>query len=178
MNVSGQRSRVTFAPEDRAFVQAVARRIVGANPADVDDVTQDALLLAYRHRDSFRGDSRYHTWLYRIAATAAIAHLRRRKRARLEPLDAEVSRRALAALSDPQQRADARVGDAEVRERVARALAELAPSYREILVARLEASAADVARRLGLSVTNVKVRAHRARQQLRAKLASFELQAA
>ena len=33
------------------------------------DVTQDALLLAYRHRASFRGDSRFTTWLYRIAAT-------------------------------------------------------------------------------------------------------------
>lgn len=169
---------VTFAPADRAYVQAVARRFVGASAADVDDVTQDALLLAYRHRDSFRGDSRYHTWLYRIAASAAIAHLRRRRRSRLEPLDAAAAQRAIDELADPGPPADAAVAAAQVRGQVARALVELSPAYREILTARLEASEAEVARRLGISVTNVKVRAHRARRQLREKLADVALQAA
>jgi RNA polymerase sigma-70 factor (ECF subfamily) len=183
MNVMNDSSRaiatstVSFAPADRAFVQAVARRIVGSSAADVDDVTQDALLLAYRHRASFRGDSRYHTWLYRIVTTAAIAHLRRRRRSRLEPIDA-VAQRAIDELADPAPAADDAVADAEVRDRVARALVELTPAYREILTARLDASAEEVARRLGISVTNVKVRAHRARRQLKEKLAGFESMAA
>jgi len=54
------------------------------------DVTQDALLLAYRHRASFRGDSRFTTWLYRIAATTALMHLRKDRRVpQLQSIDAE-----------------------------------------------------------------------------------------
>src|SRR6266481_2636665 len=48
--------------------------------ADAEDVTQDALLLAHRYRESFRGDSRYSTWLYRVTATAALMFLRRQRR--------------------------------------------------------------------------------------------------
>lgn len=171
-------TRVTFDRADRAFVQAVARRLVGANSADVEDVTQEALLRAYRHRDSFRGDARYHTWLYRIASSAAIAHLRKRRRSRIEALDAEATQRAIDEFADPGPPADAAVADAQVRDQIARALVDLAPSYREILMARLEGSAAEVADQLGLSVTNVKVRAHRARAQLKQRLAPLVLQAA
>jgi RNA polymerase sigma-70 factor (ECF subfamily) len=174
MNDNKDAATVTFEPADRAFVQAVARRIVGACAADVDDVTQDALLLAYRHRASFRGDSRYRTWLYRIASSAAIAHLRRRRRARLESLDAAEAGGGIDGLADPAPAADAAVAAAQARAQVTQALAELTPSYREVLTARLEASEAEVARQLGITVTNVKVRAHRARRQLRERLANAD----
>jgi RNA polymerase sigma factor (sigma-70 family) len=77
---------VTFASDDRDFVCAIALRIV-RDPADAEDVAQDALLRAYRYRTSFRGDSRYRSWLYRIATTTALGLLRRRKRAGLEPIE-------------------------------------------------------------------------------------------
>ena len=44
------------------------------------DVTQEALLLAHRHRDSFRGDAQFSTWLYRVAATTSLMWLRRQRR--------------------------------------------------------------------------------------------------
>ena len=66
----GTAQLVTFSPDDRGYVYAVVYKLVG--PDDAEDVTQDALLLAYRARDSFRGDSRYRTWLYRIALTTAL----------------------------------------------------------------------------------------------------------
>ena len=50
------------------------------NDQDAEDVTQDALLLAHRYRESFRGESRYSTWLYRVTATAALMFLRRQRR--------------------------------------------------------------------------------------------------
>ena len=50
------------------------------NEQDAEDVTQDAMLLAHRYRDSFRGESRYSTWLYRVTATAALMFLRRQRR--------------------------------------------------------------------------------------------------
>src|SRR5690242_60674 len=63
----------------RAYVRSVALKYV-RDDEDAEDVTQDAMLLAHRYRDSFRGDSRYTTWLYRVTATAALMFLRRRRR--------------------------------------------------------------------------------------------------
>lgn len=72
-------SKVTLSAADRAFVFSVARRYV-RNDQDAHDIAQDALLSAYRYRDSFRGDSHYRTWLYRIATTTALSFLRSAKR--------------------------------------------------------------------------------------------------
>src|ERR1043165_2261616 len=63
----------------RAYVRSVAMKYVH-NEQDAEDVTQDAMLLAHRYRDSFRGDSRYSTWLYRVTATAALMFLRKQRR--------------------------------------------------------------------------------------------------
>lgn len=162
------RDEVSFGPEDRGFVYAVARRIVGS-PEEADDVTQDTLLTAYRNREAFRGESRYRTWLYRIAFTTALGHLRRRGR----------SRESLAVnddglnyqIADLAPSAEDRLLEAERAVRVRDEVAKLAPPYRSVLVARAEATEPEVAEQLGLSIANVKVRAHRARNQLRAALA-------
>src|SRR6478609_11610145 len=63
----------------RAYVRSVAMKYV-RNEQDAEDVTQDAMLLAHRYRESFRGDSRYSTWLYRVTATAALMFLRKQRR--------------------------------------------------------------------------------------------------
>lgn len=164
---------VSFAPEDRAFVYAVARRFLNC-PADADDVTQEALLLAYRHRDSFRGESRYRTWLYRIAVTTALGFLRKRRRSRTEGLDA-VHHHLLEAMVDPADSPERAIADAEQQALVERALVELTPAYRDVLLARAgEATEPEIAARFGISVANVKIRTHRARKQLRATLDRFE----
>lgn len=165
MNDSGIGS-VTFGSDDRQFVYAVARRIVGS-PDEAEDVTQDALLLAYRHRDTFRGDARYRTWLYRIAATTALGHLRRQRRSRLVLVEDPNTQQAFEQRADATRSAPAQLEEAEERAVVQRAIGELAPPYRDVLLARAEASESEVARRLGLSIANVKVRAHRARKLLR-----------
>jgi RNA polymerase sigma-70 factor, ECF subfamily len=159
---------VSFGPEDRGFVYAVARRIVGS-AEEADDVAQDALLTAFRHRDSFRGDSRYRTWLYRIAFTTALGHLRRRGRSR-EMLAANEEGLGYQ-LADPSPSAEDHLMAAERARQVRDAVDALAPSYKNVLLARADATEPEVAARLGLSVANVKVRAHRARNQLRQTLA-------
>src|SRR2546423_13986124 len=63
----------------RAYVRPVAMKYV-RDEQDAEDVTQDAMLLAHRYRDSFRGESRYSTWLYRVTATAALMFLRKQRR--------------------------------------------------------------------------------------------------
>src|SRR5215475_728511 len=63
----------------RAYVKSIALKYV-RNEQDAEDVTQDAMLLAHRYRNAFRGDSRYSTWLYRVTATAALMFLRKQRR--------------------------------------------------------------------------------------------------
>ena len=152
---------------DRGFVYAVARRIVrSAN--DADDVTQDAMILAYRYRASFRGESKYRTWLYRIAATTAIGFLRKRKRSR--ELLANEPEQLGAWLADDAKTPEAQLADLDTERYVQEAIAALAPKYREVLLCRVDATEGETAERLGISVANVKIRAHRARKQLRETL--------
>lgn len=167
---------VTFAPGDRAYVYAVARRIV-RSADDADDVTQDALVLAYRYRNNFRGDSRYRTWLHRIAVTTALGYLRRQRRSRIDVLDAD-HERVLERSVDPAKSPVSLIAEAEDRATVQRALDELPASYRDVLLERVDATESEVARRLGISVANVKIRAHRARKQLRQTLDGMERSAA
>ena len=150
--------------EARRFVLAVVRRIV-RDLEDAADVAQDALMLAHRHRAAFRGDSSYRTWLYRIATTTALGHLRKRKRSREqlasgpEPIDARAP--------DPAPSAEHLLASREVSAVVH----GLDAKYRAVMLLRADdLSEVEIAERLGVTVANVKIRAYRARQQLRETL--------
>lgn len=171
---SRPRDVVHFGPEERGFVFSVAKKFV-RDDDDAADVTQDALLLAYRHRDSFRGDSRYRTWLYRIAATTALSHLRRARRRRDEvapqaPLGDAPAWEPLADGPSPEDE----VGSHEAARLVRGHLDGLGDKYRRVFLMRIEddCSEAEIAQRLGLSVATVKIRTHRARKYLRERLAA------
>ncbi len=66
---------------EREYCYSVAMRYM-RNASDADDVTQDAMLVAYRRKSTFRGKSRYSTWLYRVVSTTALMHLRKDRRVR------------------------------------------------------------------------------------------------
>jgi RNA polymerase sigma-70 factor (ECF subfamily) len=168
------RDHVHFGPEERGFVFSVAKKFV-RDDDDAADVTQDAMLLAYRHRDSFRGDSRYRTWLYRIAATTALSHLRRVRRRRdevapLVPLGDDPVWEPPADGPSPEDE----VGSHEAARLVRGHLEGLGDKYRRVFLMRVEddCSEAEIASRLGLSVATVKIRTHRARKYLRERMAA------
>lgn len=163
MNVLTDKTSIAFGPEDRRFVYSVARRIVRSDE-DADDVAQDALLIAHRNLASFRGDSHLRTWLYRIATTTALGYLRRARRAKEHVPMADLS------LVDPGGTAEASLADAEMGALVRAAISTLSPRYRDVLLARADSSESEVAASLGISIANVKVRAHRARKYLREAL--------
>jgi RNA polymerase sigma-70 factor (ECF subfamily) len=164
MNVLPENTSKTFGAEERRFVYCVARRIVHSDE-DADDVAQDALLIAHRNLGNFRGDSHLRTWLYRIATTTALAHLRRARRAKAHvPL-------ADFPLVDPGSSAEASLAEAQLGALVREAIATLSPLYRNVLLARAEWSEAEVAQSLGITLANVKIRAHRARKQVRDAIA-------
>ena len=152
----------------RAYARSIALKYV-RDVDDAEDVAQDALLLAHRHRDSFRGDSRYSTWLYRVTATAALMFLRKQRRRALEipssgsvDADGTPMLERQAAPSDPRAEAIAHRELDDVRA----AVAALGAKYPAVFWKRYGEgrTETEIARELGLSVAAVKTRAFRGRQ--------------
>jgi RNA polymerase sigma-70 factor (ECF subfamily) len=157
-------------PAERSFVYAVAFRILRDEDMAAD-ATQDALLLAHRYRHQFRGDSAHRTWLYRIAVTTALGYLRRRRRRR-EDLTAGTQSVGLET-PDPQPSPEQTVAAGELANAMRDALAEIGPRHREVFLLRLrDWTETEIARYVGITVANVKVRTHRARASLREALSS------
>lgn len=161
----GEPPEPSFTADDRRYAFAVARRIV-RDEQDAQDVAQDALLLAFRHRGSFRGHASPRTWFHRIVITTALSHLRAaaRRRRQLEAVSAQPS----APPPTPEQA----LGKHEQAQLLTAHVARLCEKYRSVLTLRIEElSDAEIARRLAISVASVKVRSHRARHQLREAMA-------
>lgn len=145
-------------------VYALALRMCG-NPEDANDAAQEAFLSAWRGLPTFRGESGFATWLYRLASNAAIDQLRRGKHQREETSIDEPS----AILPDtgpgPQEAAEG----VELREAVAAGLRELSEDHRQILLLReyQELSYEEIAAVLDVDLGTVKSRISRARRALR-----------
>ena len=139
-----------------------------SNEEDARDVVQEAYLKAFRSLKRFRGDSRFSTWLYRITANCASTHLSRRSRGQHEKLPEDDSPADERAESDPEAMAEAGL----LRDRMAKALSELSPVLRSVVVLRdvYDLPHDAIAQELGISEAAAKVRLHRARRKLRERL--------
>lgn len=170
-------------PQLRSYVFSVAMKYVKDEEAAAD-VAQDALLLAHRHRDSFRGDSQFTTWLYRVTATTALMWLRRQRRIGREiPSSGGVDDETGSLLDtrpDPKLPPDRAIAGGELMQKVAAGVAALGDKYVPIFWMRyLEGyTETEIAEKLGLTLATVKTRAHRAKLAARACLPSDVLMAA
>jgi RNA polymerase sigma-70 factor (ECF subfamily) len=161
-------------------VYRLTYRITGSNE-DAEEATQDALWTAARKIASFKGESQFGSWLYRIAANAAYQKLRSRKaKAReialdevLPTLDAEGLH--FEPMDDWTPRVDDNAVNGELREVLEKAIGELPPDYRTALVMHDVQGMPnpDIAETLGISLPAVKSRVHRSRLFVRKKLATY-----
>lgn len=161
-------------------VYRLTLRITGSRE-DAEEAAQDALWTAGRKIHTFKGDSAFGSWLYRIAANAAYMKLRAR-RAKAAEIAIEDVLPALGdgglhfePMDDWSLRVDDRALNGELREVLNAAIAELPPDYRTALVLHdvEEMSNPDVAEALGISLPAVKSRVHRSRLYLRQRLAAY-----
>ncbi len=145
------------------------------NREDAEDVLQETFLKAYEHLDQFQGNSKFYTWIVRIAVNQALMKLRRRKNDKSVSLDETIDtgedtivREVAAWDEDPEER----LSRGEVGEILDTAVQSLDAPYRSVFVLRdiEELSTEETAEALGLSVPAVKSRLLRARLQLREKL--------
>ena len=151
---------------------------VTQNREDAEDVLQETFLKAYEHLDQFKGDSKFYTWIVRIAVNQALMKLRRRKTDKSVSLDEAIdtgedtiTREVAAWDEDPEQR----FSREELGEILDTAVESLEPAYRSVFVLRdiEELSTEETAEALNLSVPAVKSRLLRARLQLREKLTRY-----
>jgi RNA polymerase sigma-70 factor (ECF subfamily) len=162
--------------QDRVYRLALR---MSRNPSDAEEITQETFLLAHRGIRAFEGESRFGTWLYRIAVNQALMRRRAAKRRPVESLDAllpQLAHRALAATyGEPMAATDELVHRVVLARRVRDALEQLDEAHRAAVVLRdlEELSAEDAAIVLGITPAAVRQRAHRARLKLREELADL-----
>ena len=151
---------------------------VTQNREDAEDVLQETFMKAYEHLDQFQGNSKFYTWIVRIAVNQALMKLRRRKTDKSVSLDDSIDTgedtivREIAAWDeDPEQQ----YSREELGGILDSAVQSLEPLYRSVFVLRDidELSTEETADALGLSVPAVKSRLLRARLQLREKLTRY-----
>jgi RNA polymerase sigma-70 factor (ECF subfamily) len=150
---------------------------VTGNREDAEDAMQDAFLKSYTHLQSFQGDSRFYTWLVRIAANEALMRLRKRRPNQFsldEPIEGkdDVMPREIEDWGpSPEQR----YAQTEMQEILNEVIEKLEPNFRTVFVLRdvEELSTEETAQALGISVPAVKSRLLRARLSLRQKLSRY-----
>ena len=147
-------------------IYSLAFRMCGSAD-DASDIAQEAFLAAWRGLPSFRGDSGFATWLYRLTSNAAIDYLRRQKKQRgdMSLDDEELRLDAVDTGPGPQDAAER----TEVRSVVAAGLQELSEGHRQVLVLReiQGLSYEEIADVLEVDLGTVKSRISRARSALR-----------
>ena len=168
----------------RAFTELVNRyerkifrlaKHITQNEEDAEDVLQESFLKAYGHLDEFQGQSKFYTWIVRIAVNESLMKLRKRKSDRTVSLDETIDTgeetvvREIAVWDgSPEEQ----YSQEELRQILEKAVDSLRPSFRTVFVLRdvEELSTEETAALLDLSIPAVKSRLLRARLQLREKL--------
>lgn len=149
-------------------VYNLALRMVG-DPDDAADITQETFIKAYRALSSFRGDSKFSSWIYRIASNVCLDFLRSRSRRAQVPLSFEnEDEEGEIELPDMSQNPEKVLMKKLSMEAVRRGMEKLPPKQRQILVLRelCGLSYAELAQTLSVEEGTVKSRIFRARKRL------------
>jgi RNA polymerase sigma-70 factor (ECF subfamily) len=157
-----------FAVLTRRYNRRLFRVVRGVvrDDAEAEDVCQEAWLRAYRHLDDLHSGAKFSTWLARIGYRFALARVE--QHAGVVALDERDVSFAETCEVDPEDQIDRH----RIADRVERAIDDLPPSYRAVVLLRdvEHMSTHEVADVLELSEENVRVRLHRARANLRQQL--------
>jgi RNA polymerase sigma-70 factor, ECF subfamily len=148
------------------------------NREDAEDITQDVFFKAFQKLDQFKGDSKFSTWLVRIAVNESLMRLRKRKTSKTVSMDQDVQ---TEEGSIPRDFAEWRpnpeqiYSQSELGDILRKTIAGLPPGFRTVFTLRdiENLSTEETAEALKLSVPAVKSRLLRARLQLRERLSRY-----
>jgi len=160
-----------FVNENQTTVYNLALRMTGSEQ-DALDASQDAFMKAFHSLSSFRGDSKFSVWLYRLTVNACLDLLRRRSRRNEVSLtdDEDSDDQEPIEMSVPDERfcPETELEKKELREAVQRAVVQLSPDFRQALLLREVSglSYGEIGEALQLESGTVKSRIFRARKKL------------
>jgi RNA polymerase sigma-70 factor, ECF subfamily len=148
------------------------------NREDAEDVVQDAFLKAYQNLGQFQGQSKFYTWLVRIAVNEALMKLRKRRPERFVSLDEDVKTEEDSMpreIADWSPNPEQQYNQAELKDILGKTIQGLPAGFRTVFVLRdVEGlSTEETAEALELSIPAVKSRLLRARLQLRERLNKY-----
>jgi RNA polymerase sigma-70 factor (ECF subfamily) len=158
--------------KDLAF--NIALKIV-RHREDAEEIAQDAFIKAYQSLRSFKGDSRFSTWLYRIVYNAAISHTRKRQHS-FTPID----ERVIGETTEDTILEDLDQVDENLQSKMVNAAIERLPPDESALVTLFymeENSVEDISQITGLTISNVKVKLFRIRKKLYTELQQMMMKA-
>ena len=164
--------------EDKVY--RLAFRFV-RNETEAKEIVQDTVLSVWRKLDTFKGDAQFGSWVYRVAANAALMRLRSQRRhpevsTEELPIDFLDTYGHVPASNDNwARRPDDELQSDELRRRIQAAVDELPEIYRTVFLVRdVEGlSTEETAQVLDISVPTVKTRLHRARLALREAISKY-----
>jgi RNA polymerase sigma-70 factor (ECF subfamily) len=155
-----------------AYCLRLARRVLHSEE-DARDAVQGALLSAFRHLDSFRGNAAFKTWLSRIVVNQCFMHLREpERRFCCVDVDCRHETGAATTLTSSVPTPERFTLCGEIGAALAEAIARLPESMREVFMLHTDhgLTLQEVARTLGLTLPAVKTRLFRAHSQMRSHL--------
>jgi RNA polymerase sigma-70 factor (ECF subfamily) len=166
----------------RRITPHVERQLLRYPVSDEDrrDLLQTTLMQIVRRLGSFRAESSFSTWLFRVTANEALMLMRSRRRHRarvVEGLEWE-ELAAIPATNDAEPLADQDASQKERDEIVRSALNELPEDYRDVVVAHyhMDLGLQEIADRLAITESAVRSRLHRARTRLRSLLEKQDIE--
>ena len=148
------------------------------NREDAEDITQDVFFKAFQKLEQFQGNSKFSTWLVRIAVIESLMRLRRRKTSRTVSMDQDVENEEGGIprdLAEWRPNPEQIFSQSELGDILRKTIAGLPPGFRTVFTLRdIESlSTEETAEALGLSIPAVKSRLLRARLQLRERLSRY-----
>lgn len=149
----------------------IAYRMAG-NPDDAADMAQEILLKIFRNVGKFKGESKFSTWVYRVATNTCLDELKKAKRKAAYSLDEEFETeegQLGVEVADTAPTPEQRVEGQEIRDAITEAISRLSEEHRQIIILRdiNGLTYEEVADILDCSLGTVKSRISRAREQLR-----------
>lgn len=155
----------------------IAYRLSG-NEADASDMTQEVLIKIFRHIGTFNGNSKFSTWVYRVATNTCLDELKKIRRRNAYSLDAEIDTgdsEVAVQVRDESSSPDIAAEQKELSATVGKAIKRLSPDHSAVVILRdiQGMSYEEVAKILNCSVGTVKSRLNRGRAQLKKILEKY-----
>jgi RNA polymerase sigma-70 factor (ECF subfamily) len=150
---------------------------IAGNHQDAEDITQDVFIKVFRHFHKYSADSKFSSWLYRIAVNASIDALRQRNRKKEDPVEdfGSVGESTQPWINEKAHNPESQTDHTNVQHQIEKALNQLAPREKTVFVMRHynDFPLKEIAEILHLSSGSVKSYLFRAVQKIQKELAQY-----